>query len=148
MSIDPSADPGPGDVTLAMTPSAIERLADPQAALEDAAEWTHYVGVLGNRTEEVAAAVEAHDLRQDFDLGDRDIWLAAQDVRAAADTPRYVLVGTTDEHRRVADHTGWEFIHVTEAAGKADWTLDGENDGGESEEGDGLFDRLLAALPF
>ncbi len=144
MSIDGSTDPGPGDVTLAVTPSVIDRLADPQAAFEDAATWTHYVGVLGNRSDEVAAVVETHDLRQDFEPGDRDVWLAAQDVRAAADTPRYVLVGTTDEHRRVAEHTGWEFVHVTEAAEKADWELS-DGSGGSDEEG--LIARLVAALP-
>ncbi|MFC4990187.1 MULTISPECIES: DUF7124 domain-containing protein [Saliphagus] len=145
MSIDGSADPGPGDVTLAVTPSAVSRLEDPRAAFEDAATWTHYVGVLGNHTEEVAAVVETHDLRQDFDLGDRDIWLAAQDVRAAADTPRYVLVGTSDEHQRVAGHTGWEFVRVTEAAEKADWEL---SDGGNEGDEEGLVARLVAALPF
>lgn len=144
MSIDSSAEPGPGDLTLAVTPSAVDRLADPATALGEAREWSHYVGVLGNRPSEVAATVEDHDLRQDFELGDRDIWLAAQDVRAAADTPRYVLVGTTDEHRRVADHVGWEFLHVTEAAEKAGWEL---SDGRSSSE-TGLVERFVAALPF
>lgn len=127
-------------MTLAFSLSAVERLEDPAAAFEDARNWSRFVGVVDD-PEVVENAVAAHGLRQDFDLGDRDRWLAMEDVREATRTPRHVYVGTSGEDRQVATRLGWEFVHVTEAAEKADWGLAGE------EPGEGVVARFLGIVP-
>ena len=131
---------GRGEVTLAFSLSAVERLADPAAAFADAGEWSRYVGVVDDDREAVAAVVDEHALRQDFEVGDRDKWLALEEVGLATDTPRHVYVGAGVEDRRVATHLGWEFRHVTDAAEKAGWEL--ADPTGES----GALDRLLGWL--
>ena len=131
---------GGGTMTLAFSVSAIERLADPRSAFEDARAWTEYVGVVDDDRDEVARVVEAYDLRQDFDLGDRDRWLAMEGIRETTRTPRHVYVGSTDRDRRVATQLDWEFVSVGEAAEKAGWTLSGEEPDG------GLVARLRRLL--
>jgi hypothetical protein len=130
-----------GELTLAFSLPAIERLDDPAAAFEDARRWSRFVGVVDDDRDAVEAAVAEHGLRQDFDLGDRDRWLAMEGIREATHTPRHVHVGATERDRRVATRLGWEFVHVTEAAEKADWALAGAG------AGRGVVDRLLAAVP-
>lgn len=132
---------GGGGMTLAFSLSAIERLEDPVAAFEDARNWSRFVGVVDDDVERIERTVAEHGLRQDFDPGDRDRWLAMETIREGTHTPRHVYVGTTEEDRRVATRLGWEFVHVTEAAEKADWTL-----AGEGSEG-GVVARLLRAVP-
>lgn len=141
MSIDGNSDGG--EMTLAFSLSAIERFENPVAVFEDAQNWSQHVGVVDNKFDAVERIVEEYDLQQDFDLSDRDIWLAMEGIREAAHTPRHVYVGTTAEDRRVSTQLGWEFISVTEAAEKADWTLSGE----EPEPEDGVVDRFLRAIP-
>lgn len=118
-----------GRTTLAVELAAAERLADPAAAFADAREWSRYVVVVGNDTDAVSGFVAAHDLRQDVDLAGRDKWLVLSEIRQNTDTERHVFVGAGPEDRRIAEHTGWEFRHVTEAAEKAGWPL-GSEDGG------------------
>ena len=144
MSIDGSSDGG--ETTLAFSVSAIERFENPVVVFEDARNWSQHVGVVDNELDAVERIVTEHDLRQDFDLGDRDIWLAMEGIREAAHTPRHVYVGTTADDRRVSTHLGWEFVSVTEAAEKADWTLSGEQPTSEGGEG-GVVDRFLRAIP-
>lgn len=128
------------EMTLAFSTSAVERLADPGAAFEDARTWSRHVGVVDDDREAVARLVEAHDLHQDFDLGDRDRWLAMEGIRETTHTPRHVYVGTTGKDRRVAEQLGWEFVSVSEAAEKAGWTLEGE------APDPGFFERLKRVL--
>ena len=122
MSVRDDAE-GPGEMTLAFELSAVRRLADPEAAFEDAREWSRYVGVVANDTEAVDAFLDRHDLRHDFDLEGRDKWLAMQGIRNSAATPRHVYVAEIPEDRRLADQLGWEFLTPTEAAEKAGWEL-------------------------
>lgn len=130
---------GHGDVTLALALSAAERCAEPAAVVADARRWSRYVGVVANDPAAVEDFVAEHDLTQDFALDD-DIWLAMEAIREATDTPRHVFVGTDAEHRRIADHLGWEFVHLHEAAEKAGWTLaDREASASTSP---GFLDRL------
>jgi len=127
-----------GRMTLAVELAAAERLADPAAAFADAREWSRYVVVVGNDAGAVSEFVAAHDLRQDLDLAGRDKWLALSEIRQSTDTDRHVFVGAGPEDRRIADHTGWEFRHVTEAAEKAEWPL-GDDEGG-------ILGRIRAAI--
>ncbi|WP_123537402.1 DUF7124 domain-containing protein [Halosimplex salinum] len=130
-----------GEMTLAFELAAIREFADPAAVFEDAREWCRYVGVVSNDTDAVAAFVADHALAQDFELGDRDIWLAMEGIRESSDAPRHVFVGTTPEDRRVADATGWEFRRPADVAEAAGWDL---ADGESSDSG--LLGRLWARL--
>ena len=135
-------------VTLAFELAAIERFTHPAAVIEDAGEWSRYVGLIANDTDAVAAFVREHGLRQDFDLGSRDKWLALSDLHEATDTPRHVFVGLTGEDERAAAFTGWEFVPVAEAAEKADWTLEEPNADGPGSLVTLLRDRLPDDLPW
>ncbi|GGL38131.1 hypothetical protein GCM10009037_22150 [Halarchaeum grantii] len=112
-----------GEMTLAFSLAAIQRLADPKAALEDARRWSRHVGVVDHDRGGVERVVEADDLPQDYDLGELDIWLALEGIRDDADTARYVYVATTEDDRRPADFLDWEFQLVGDAAERAGWPL-------------------------
>jgi len=144
MSVSTDGDKGKG-MTLAFELAAFRRFADPNGVLVDAGEWSRYVGLVANDTDAVASYVRAHDLRQDFELGDRDKWLALADLRAATDTDRHVFVGTSADDRRAAEGTGWEFVPVTEAAQKAGWELAERTEPGVLDR---LRDRLAGGLPW
>jgi hypothetical protein len=133
---------GTGEMTLAFALSAIERFADPTQVFADARTWSRYVGVIANDTEAVAAFVAEHDLQQDFDLGDRDKWLALAEIREATATDRHVFVGTTEDDRGAAETTGWEFITVHEAGEKAGWAYDAG-----TEPSPGVLGALRERLP-
>jgi len=141
MSIDGNSDGG--EMTLAFSLSAIERFENPVSVFEDAQNWSQHIGVVDNEFDAIERIIEEYDLRQNFELGDRDIWLAMEGIREATHTPRHVYVGTTAEDRRVSTQLGWEFVSVTEAAEKADWTLSED----EPEPEGGVVDRFLRAIP-
>ncbi len=144
MSTTTDGDPGK-EVTLAFSRAALEQLADPAAVFADARGWSRYVGLIDNDPASLATVAEEHDLRQDYELGDRDKWLALADVReaTAGDTPRHVYVGETEDDRLAAGRTGWEFVHVTVAAEEAGWSLADETGPGTASTGvSGLLDRV------
>ncbi len=122
-----STEPTAGAMTLALELPALERLDDPNGALGDARAWSRYVGVIGNDSDAVRSAVEAHELDLDFVPDGRDTWLTLQETRERTNTPRHVLVGLTADGRRAADHTGWEFVPLEDAAEKAGWNLADES---------------------
>lgn len=128
-------------LALAFELAALERLARPADVFADAREWSRYVGVIANHPADVRAFLREHDLRHDFELGDRDKWLALQEVRAATDAPRYVFVGTDGDDRLAAEQTGWEFVPLAEAAEKAGWAR-----GEAADSPGGLLARLRALL--
>jgi hypothetical protein len=134
-----------GEMTLAFELAAIREFADPEAVVADAREWSRYVGVVANDTDAVRAFVDEHGIEQDFDLGDRDIWLVMEGIREESDSPRHVFVGTTPEHRRVADATDWEFRRPEEVADAAGWSLAGSDSGSGSADS-GLLARLWTRL--
>ena len=140
MSIAADGD-GSGEMTLAFALAAVREFAEPETVLTEAREWSRYVGVVSNDTDAVAAFVADHDLPQDFELGDRDIWLAMEGIHEDSDAPRHVFVGTTPEHRRIADVTGWEFRAPEEVAEAAGWSL-----ASDDSPDPGLLDRLWARL--
>lgn len=127
-------------MTLAFELSALDRLEDPAAVFDDARQWSRYVGIISNDTDAVESYVREHDLEPDFDLGGRDKWLASSEIRHETETERHVFVGAGTEDRRIAEHTGWEFVPITDAAEKAGWKLESER------EEPSLLGRLRAWL--
>lgn len=126
---------GDGEMTLVFELAAVREFADPSRVFADAREWSRYVGVVGNDRAAVAAFVDAHDLRQDLEVGDRDTWLAMAAIREATDTERHVFVGTTADDRRLADHLGWEFRSPGDVAAAAGW----ERESGDVGAGSARF---------
>jgi len=128
-------------MALAFDLSALRALANPQAAVEDAREWSRLVGVVSDSPESVVHGYsQRRRIHRDFFPGERDARESLQYVRLAFDAPRYVYVGTDERHRATATAAGWEYQPVETAAEKAGWELAGE-------DGDGsLLDRLRGLL--
>lgn len=111
-------------MTLLLSVAAVERLAAPAAAIEDARRWSDYVGVVGNdaaATEPVEAYVDGIEADPDFVAGAAVGSLAA--VRQRFRTDRHVVVGTSDADREVAAALGWEYLPLETAAAKAEWAV-------------------------
>ena len=119
---------GGGSMTLLLSVGAVERLAAPAAAIDDARRWSDYVGVVGNderSVEDVEAYVDRLAADPDFVAGAATGSLAA--VRQRFRTDRHVVVGASEAGRDVAAALGWEYLPVEEAAAAAEWSLaDGE----------------------
>lgn len=125
-----SGQPG-ATMTLMLSISAIQRLADPGAAIGDARRWSEQVGVVGDgneSVEDVEAFVDDLDADPDFVAGPASGSLAS--IRQRVHSERHVLVGTSERHRSIASALGWEYKPVEEAAADAAWEL--EDDGGGS----------------
>jgi hypothetical protein len=128
MSVDPDGGrTDDGEMALAFALDAARRFADPATVFAEARDWSRSVGVVANDAAAVDAFVAEHDLTQDYSL-DSDVWLTMQGIRESSDAPRHVFVGTTPEHRRVADATGWEFRDPEDVAAAAGWSLAGATD--------------------
>lgn len=111
-------------MTLAFDVEALDPLADPAAAFEDARQWSSYVGVVSDRMayQVVNYLREMGVYNEDF-FSRADRARSLEHVKGQTDTDRYVFVGPTEEDAELAQETGWEFLTVKEAAEKADWTL-------------------------
>lgn len=131
---------GNNDMTLALDAGAIEALADPRAAVADARRWSSHVGVVSMDPDAAAAAVSEYDIHQDFVVGELDALAVLSKLRWEADTARFVYVGSTGKHRALADHVGWEYVSVSQAADRAGWSLAGE------VADTGVLDRLAGLL--
>lgn len=129
-----------GKVTLAFSLSAIERLDDPEAAFEDAETWSRSIGIIDDDTERIEQIVAEYDLRQDFDVQDRDKWFVLEEICETAATPRHIYVGASDADMRVSTLFCWEYIRVTAAAEKSDWEVT------DAHSDSGIVGRLLAPL--
>ena len=117
---------GGESMTLLLSVAAVDRLAAPAAAVEDARQWSDYVGVVGNdeaAAESVEAYVDGLDAEPDFVAGAAIGSLAA--IRQRFRTDRHVVVGTSDADRDVAASLGWEYLPLETAAEKAEWELVG-----------------------
>lgn len=115
--------PGGAEMTLAFEVGALDEFLDPRSVVADAGRWSRHIGIIGTDQRAVARYVDRYDLRQDFELGSLDRRSVLSKLRWEADTPRFVFVGTTPTDRALAEHVGWEYLPVEEAAAKADWTL-------------------------
>ena len=112
-----------GELTLAFSVSAIERLDSPGAVFSDARAWSESIGIIDDDTERITQIVAEHDLQDDFGMHDRDKWFALEELCETTATPRHVYVGASDDDMRVATMFCWEYVRVSEAAEQAGWTL-------------------------
>jgi len=112
------------DLTLAFSLQALEKLARPKRAFEDAATWTSYVGIVSSESSFVERRrVREAGYQQDFLSGPRSIEEALSSIRSHFETDRYVFIGT-DETDGIAETVPeWTFQSVTDAATAADWQL-------------------------
>lgn len=138
-----------GEMTLAFSLAAIQRVADPPAVFADARTWSRHVGIVGDDIPGIERFVDRHGLQQDFEQGDRDRWLALAEIAEASDAPRKVHVGAGPERRPFAQQAGWEYRTIDEAAQRAGWELTPpetrapSRDGSADEDpGEGPLDRL------
>jgi hypothetical protein len=113
-----------GTMTLAFDLSALKALAEPGPAFADARRWSEYIGVVSDKpTYVVTNFTRKNRIRQDFFSGPRGKEESLESVKGQFDTDRYVLVGTTDDDREMADATGWEYLDVEDAAEAAEWPI-------------------------
>jgi len=129
-----------GEVTLAFSLSAIERLDDPKAVFEDAETWSQSIGLIDDDTDQIQRIITEYDLRQDFDMQGRDKWFALEEICETTKTPRHVYVGSSDEDMRVSTLFDWEYIRASDAAEKAGWEVS------EIRSEAGIVSRLLAPV--
>ncbi len=113
-----------GTMTLAFDLDALTRFADPEAVVQDARQWTSYLGIVSEKpTFAVTKFAREHRIRQDFFSGPRGREESLEQIRKQFETDRHVFVGVTQEDASLADAVGWEFMQVGEAAEAAGWTL-------------------------
>lgn len=112
-----------GDMTLAFELDAIRAFTRPRSVFADARRWSRYVGVVADDAEAVETYVRRCGLRQDFEIGRLPKQSVLSQLKWEATTDRHVYVGTTDEHRDLADYVNWEYRPVEVVAAKAGWTL-------------------------
>lgn len=116
-----------GSMTLVFKRAALDRLADPDGVLDDAARWADVIGLVADDPPgELSSYADRTGIDPDFlsSTGGQTGGLAVARQRFATD--RHVFVGTSDDDRRFANSLGWEYLAVTEAADAADWDLDGD----------------------
>lgn len=131
-----SADGSGGPMTLLLTVSAVERLADPEAVVNDARGWSEHVGIVGDTTERVSdVRAFVDDLEADPDLVAGQVSGSLADIRQRLRTERHVLVGTTDRQSNIAAALGWEYQAVEDAADAAEWDLESGTGRKAADEG-------------
>ncbi|QOS14059.1 uncharacterized protein HfgLR_24375 (plasmid) [Haloferax gibbonsii] len=112
------------DLTLAVSLRALDELARPSRALEDAARWTCHLGIVSSEPSFIERRrVREAGYEQEFLSGPRTIEEALTSVRAHFDTARYVFVGTDETSEVVTRVPDWTYQSVTDAAAAADWRL-------------------------
>ena len=112
------------DLTLAVSLTAIDELARPKAALEDATTWAKHVGIVSSESSYIERwRVREAEYPQDFLSGPRTIEEALVSVRTHFNTERYVFVGIDEISEVVKGVPDWTYRSVTDAAMAADWQL-------------------------
>lgn len=128
------------DLTLAFSLAAIEHLEDPKTVFDNAQSWSRAIGIIGDDTERIEHLIAAYDLRQDFDIQERDKWFLLEEITEVTPTRRHVYVGASDEDMRESTMFDWEYVSVTEAAEKVNWTL------ATAQSHEGVGPRLIALV--
>ena len=122
-------------MTLAFELEALKALADPNAVFNGARQWTEYVGVVSEKpTYVVTNFTRKHRVRQDFFSGPRGVEESLENIKRQFDTDRHVFIGSTEADEDLAEETGWEFLHVEDAAEAAGWALSADEEETEREE--------------
>jgi len=112
------------DLTLAVSLSALERLARPDHALEDAATWASHVGIVSSEPSYIERRrVREAGYHQEFLSGPRPVVEALSAVRDYFETERYVFVGADETSGAVETVPDWTYQSVADAATAADWRL-------------------------
>ena len=112
------------DLTLAVSLAALDELARPKSALEDANTWARHVGIVTSKPSFVERRrVREADYPQAFLSGPRTRAEALTTVRNRFDTERYVFLGTCEDDERIAAECGWTYRSLLDAATAADWRL-------------------------
>ena len=112
------------DLTLAVSLGALDRLARPDHALEDAATWASYVGIVSSEPSYIERRrVREAGYHQAFLSGARSVAEALSAVRNNFQTERYVFVGTDETGGAVKTVPDWTYQSVADAATAADWKL-------------------------
>ena len=126
---------GNSDMTLAFELSALQELAEPEAAFGDARQWTTYVGVVSEKpTYVVTNYTRKHRIRQDFFSGPRGKRESLESVKEQFDTDRHVFVGTSEADAELAAEIDWEYLPIEDAAEAAGWDLAGEVDAADESD--------------
>ena len=113
-----------GTMTLAFELSALKELTAPKEVFESARAWSKYVGVITDEpTYVVTNYTRKKRIRQDFFSGPKGKFESLKSVKYHFDTDRHVLIGTGEEDIEMANETGWEYLHISDAAEKAGWEL-------------------------
>lgn len=136
------------DLTLAFTLEALQALADPRAAIEDAREWSQYVGAVSAGPNAALSYARERRVRLDFFSGTRPPAETLYAVQSNYETERHVLVGLPDQRALAADR-GWTFQPIAEAAERAGWALDADvesADDGPAGSIGRLVDRLRSVV--
>ncbi len=109
-------------MTLAFELAALQRLADPAAAIADATEWSEHLGVISEApTYVVTSFARSQGVDLDFFSGPRDRTTSLQTIAHQFETDRYVFVGTEESDRDIVTDLPWEFQHIDDAATAANW---------------------------
>jgi hypothetical protein len=112
------------DLTLAVSLGALERLARPDHALEDATTWASHVGIVSSEPSYIERRrVREAGYHQEFLSGPRSVAEALSAVRGHFGTERYVFVGTDETSGAVEAVPDWTYQPVVDAATAADWRL-------------------------
>jgi hypothetical protein len=112
------------DLTLAFSLQALETLARPKQAFEDASTWTSHIGIVSSGPSFVERRrVREAGYQQDFLSGPRSIKEALSRIRNHFETDRYVFVGTDETDGVVEGMSDWTFQSVTDAATAAEWQI-------------------------
>jgi len=125
---EPSGPHGGGvdDMTMALTYDAVKRFADPQAVIREAGAWADWIGIVGDvETFVISSFQRQHGVDVDFFSGSGQSpaeRLADIDDHSMFYAERMVVVGPP-EAEAIAEQANWEFVPLSEAAGKADWEL-------------------------
>lgn len=116
---------GSGSMTLAFDLAALEQLADPEAVVQDARQWSEYIGIVSEKpTFAVTKFAREHHIRQDFFSGPRGRDESLEQIKAQFETERHVFIGVSDADEALADSVSWEYLPVETAAESAGWSLD------------------------
>lgn len=118
-------------VTVAFQLAVLERVSAPNAVFEQTNGWASHVGILSDRpTHVITEFARRNGLDIGFHSGSRTLVGSLPRVRAqpelAAD--RYILIGNDEVDREAASASGWEFLHLEDAAEAAGWGIRSESD--------------------
>lgn len=120
---------GSTSITLAFSLTAMQKLQDPSAVVENARKWSDNIGVITNEPEiDVTDFEYDHSINFDFTSGPRDIDGGLEKALLMMATDRHIFIGTNTQHENAAEAFDWEYLSVEEAAAAAEWELVNEVD--------------------